>query len=107
MSLKIRLSRCGSKKDPHYSVVVIESTKARDGKFVEKIGHYHPKLHNDARVFIDQGRWNYWKSVGACPTEVVIKLASILNFGDLPQRIYCKSKTHGVSKKEQKNSTKK
>ena len=47
MALKIRLSRGGSKKRPFYKVVVADSRSPRDGKFIEKVGHFNPLLPKD------------------------------------------------------------
>lgn len=75
MSLKIRLARGGSKKDAHYKVVVIESTKSRDGKAVDIIGHYHPNIHDDKNRFvINAKKVEKWISCGAIPTDVIVRL---------------------------------
>lgn len=67
MALKIRLARGGSKKRPHYSIVVADSRAARDGKFIEKIGTYNPMLprESEQRVSVNVERAKYWLSVGA------------------------------------------
>lgn len=73
MSLKIRLARGGSHKRPFYRIVVADSRRARDGRFVEKIGTYNPlveKSHPD-HVVLKTERAKYWLSVGAQPTERV------------------------------------
>ena len=105
MSLKIRLARGGAKKNPHYSIVVIESTKARDGKYIEKIGHYHPvEQSEDKRIIIDAEKLLHWIQNGANPTEVVVKLAKKLNI-TLPKRFditFVKSDNYGKKKKERK-----
>ena len=55
MSLRIRLARGGAKKRPYYRIVVADSRRARDGRFIERIGHYNPMLPKDDpnRVGID------------------------------------------------------
>jgi small subunit ribosomal protein S16 len=75
MSLKIRLSRAGTKKRPFYKVVVADSRSPRDGRFIEKIGTYDPLLaKTDAkRVIIDADRVNHWLGVGAQPTDRVLR----------------------------------
>ncbi len=76
MSLKIRLSRCGSTHNPHYTIVVIESTKSRDGMAVEKIGHYHPLIQDKSKRFVlDTKKFNYWLSKGARASDTVSRLA--------------------------------
>ena len=47
MSVKIRLARGGAKKRPYYRIVVTDSRMPRDGRFIEKIGHYNPMLPKD------------------------------------------------------------
>ncbi len=76
MSVKIRLTRLGSKKKPFYRVVVANSTAPRDGKFIEIVGIYNPMLSKDnsERTKLKMDRVQYWLSVGAQPTERVEKL---------------------------------
>ncbi len=65
--VKVRLARHGSKKRPYYHIVVTDSENARDGRFIEQLGTYDPKLPMaDARV--NRDRLDYWLSVGARPT---------------------------------------
>ncbi len=75
MATKIRLARGGRKSSAHYSIVVIESHRKQTGKFIERIGHYHPLRAEDdsTRIVLDSERAKYWLSVGAIPTEIVIK----------------------------------
>lgn len=68
--LMIRLTRRGAKKKPHYRVVVIEKANARDGRFVEIVGHYNPRK-NPAEVVLKQERIDYWLSQGAQPSDTV------------------------------------
>ena len=81
MALKIRLSRGGSKKRPFYRIVVAEAAAPRDGRYVERIGHYNPMLakDNDQRLVIDGERVKHWIGLGAKPTERVQKLLSTLS----------------------------
>jgi small subunit ribosomal protein S16 len=75
MALKIRLARGGAKKRPFYRIVVAEATSPRDGRFVERVGSYNPILSSDNpdRLVLNQERIQYWLSVGALPTERVVK----------------------------------
>ena len=68
--LRIRLSRTGKKRQPSYRVVVAEKEAKRDGRVVERIGHYNP-LTNPAEYRIDEDRALYWLSVGAQPSDAV------------------------------------
>ena len=71
--LKIRLNRTGARKKPSYRIVVAESTAPRDGKYIEIIGTYDP-LTDPATVILKGDRAKHWLSVGAQPTERVVKL---------------------------------
>ncbi len=70
MAAVIRLRREGGKKQPHYRLVVIDSRKARNGRFIEKIGHYDPVRGQEAAV-VDSERARYWLQQGARPSETV------------------------------------
>jgi small subunit ribosomal protein S16 len=75
MSVKIRLSRKGSKKRPFYHIVVANSRAPRDGDFIEKVGTYNPMLaREDAkRITLVSDRIKYWLSIGAQPTDKVAR----------------------------------
>ena len=78
MSLKIRLARGGSKKRPFYSVVIADARAPRDGRFIEKIGVYDPRLAKDSgeRVKIDGVKAAEWLKKGAQPTDRVGRFLS-------------------------------
>jgi small subunit ribosomal protein S16 len=71
--LRIRLTRTGKKGQPSYRIVVTEITAKRDGRIVERIGHYNP-LPDPAEYLIQEDRALYWLSVGAQPTDAVERL---------------------------------
>jgi len=74
MSLKLRLARAGTKKRPYYHVVVADARSPRDGRFIEKIGTYDPKLADkEKRVNLVTERATHWLSVGAQPTDRVAR----------------------------------
>ncbi len=74
MALKIRLARGGTKKRPHYSIVVADVRSPRDGRFIEKIGTFDPMLPKDAeRVKLENDRVQHWLSNGALPTDRVAR----------------------------------
>ena len=75
--VKIRLARAGRKKAPFYRVVIAEATAPRDGRFIEIVGTYNP-LTTPSTINLKTDRINYWKSVGAQPTERVKKLVKIV-----------------------------
>jgi len=73
MSLKIRLSRGGTKKRPHYAIVVADSHSPRDGRFIEKLGYHNPLLPKDHadRVKLDLEKAQAWMKKGAVPSDRV------------------------------------
>ena len=74
MSLKIRLARAGTTKRPYYHVVIADARSPRDGRFIEKVGHYDPKLEDTSkRVTLIAARIEHWLSVGAQPTDRVLR----------------------------------
>ena len=74
MSLKIRLARAGTKKRPYYHIVIADARSPRDGRFIEKVGNYDPKLADDGkRVTLVTERLQHWLSVGAQPTDRVLR----------------------------------
>ena len=73
MSLKIRLNRGGTKKRPHYNIVIADSHSPRDGRFIEKIGFYNPLLPKDHadRLKVDLEKAKAWMAKGATATDRV------------------------------------
>lgn len=73
--LKIRLARGGSKHRPFYRIVVADSRAPRDGRFIEKLGTYNPKLpREDAnRVTLKTERIQHWLAQGAQATDRVVR----------------------------------
>jgi small subunit ribosomal protein S16 len=71
----IRLSRGGSKKRPFYSIVVADSRRARDSRFIERVGFFNPVASgNEEKLRIDRDRVQHWVSMGAQPSERVASL---------------------------------
>lgn len=70
MAVRIRLKRMGALNDPHYRVVVADKRSPRDGRFIEEIGTYHPKIKG-TNFKINLERANYWISKGALPSDTV------------------------------------
>ncbi len=72
----IRLSRGGAKKRPFYHITVSDSRRARDGRFIERIGFFNPGARGqEERLRLDLARMDYWKSQGAQLSPRVAKLA--------------------------------
>ena len=73
MTVKLRLMRMGKKKQPTYRVVVADSRSPRDGRFIEAVGTYEPRME-PSTIEIDNDRVLGWLAKGAQPTETVRKL---------------------------------
>lgn len=71
----IRLSRSGSKRRPFYHLTVADQRRARDGRFIERVGFFNPVARGqEERLRVDQERVDYWVSKGAQPSERVAAL---------------------------------
>jgi small subunit ribosomal protein S16 len=73
MATRIRLRRVGRKKQPEYRIVVAEKTAARNGRFIETIGHYRPR-EDPAVIMVDGARARAWLAQGATPSVTVESL---------------------------------
>ena len=76
MATKIKLTRVGKMREPHYRVVVADARSRRDGRSIETIGEYHPKS-DPSIIRIDPERAAYWLGVGAQPTEAVTAILKV------------------------------
>ncbi|KZS69991.1 30S ribosomal protein S16 [Mycobacterium kansasii] len=76
MAVKIKLTRLGKIRNPQYRIAVADARTRRDGRSIEVIGRYHPK-EEPSLIEINSERAQYWLSVGALPTEPVLKLLKI------------------------------
>jgi small subunit ribosomal protein S16 len=76
MAVKIKLTRLGKIRNPQYRIAVADARTRRDGRAIEVIGRYHPK-EEPSLIEINSERAQYWLSVGAQPTEPVLKLLKI------------------------------
>ena len=102
MPVRIRLARRGAKKRPFYRIVVADSRRARDGKYIEKIGTYNPMLQKDnpERVKLDVEKAKEWIAKGAQPSDRVTLFLSNLGVVEKPI-ITEKTKKHLPRKKTQ------
>lgn len=87
MSVRIRLSRGGSKKHPFYRIVAADQRAPRDGRFIERLGSYNPLLPQDHqdRLVLDTEKVKAWLAKGAEPTERLQKLFANLGLCDAPK----------------------
>ena len=76
MAVKLRLMRMGKKKQPTYRIVAADSRSPRDGRFIEIVGTYQPRLEPSG-ISIDNAKAVRWLADGAQPTETVGKLLRI------------------------------
>jgi small subunit ribosomal protein S16 len=102
MALAIRLARGGAKKRPYYRIVVADSRAPRDGRFIEKVGTYNPLLAKDSpeRVKLDGERISHWLSVGAQPSDRVLRFLDAAGIKERPARNNPKKAEAGEKAKE-------
>jgi small subunit ribosomal protein S16 len=73
VAVKIRLLRMGKIRNPQYRIVVADARTKRDGRAIEFVGLYHPK-EDPSRIEVNSERVQYWLSVGAQPSEPVLRI---------------------------------
>ena len=102
MAVSIRLARGGAKKRPYYRIVVADSRNARDGRFIEKVGTYNPLLAKDSpeRVKLDADRIQHWLSVGAQPSDRVLRFLDAAGIRERAARNNPKKAVPGEKAKE-------
>ncbi len=76
MATAIRLARRGSKKHPTYRIVVADSRRARDGRFIETIGFYNPQT-DPSVIEVDEAKAKQWLECGAQPSDTVRQLLTL------------------------------
>jgi small subunit ribosomal protein S16 len=73
--VSIRLSRGGSKKHPFYHIVAADHRRARDSRYIERLGFFNPMAKGgEEKLRLDLDRVNHWVSQGAQPSERVSSL---------------------------------
>ncbi|VDS07703.1 30S ribosomal protein S16 [Paracoccus haematequi] len=102
MATKIRLARGGSKKRPHYAIVVSDSRMPRDGRFLEKLGTYNPLLAKDSedRIKLDLDRAKHWLDQGAQPTDRVARFLEAAGVREKANRANMKKAEPGKKAKQ-------
>jgi small subunit ribosomal protein S16 len=75
MAVHLRLTRTGKKKQPSYRIVAADSRSPRDGRFIENLGWYDPKVDPPA-IQMDLARVDYWLGTGAKASETVASLVA-------------------------------
>jgi len=78
MSVRLRLTRIGGRKDPVWRVVVADQRSPRDGRVIETVGHYNAQT-DPSTIVLDEERIKAWLQQGAQPTDTVRKLLQTQN----------------------------
>jgi small subunit ribosomal protein S16 len=78
MAVRMRLTRVGSKKNPIYRVVVADSRRPRDGKFIDIVGRYNPQS-DPSLIEFDEEKVRDWLGKGAQPSDTVQRLLKTQN----------------------------
>jgi len=101
MPVVIRLARAGTKKRPVYHVVAADSRFPRDGRFIERLGHFNPLLPKDheARLKLDMNKVKAWITKGAQPSDRVMRF---LDAAGVKQRQARNNPEKAVPRKERK-----
>jgi small subunit ribosomal protein S16 len=76
VAVKIKLKRMGKIREPYYRIVVADARTKRDGRAIEEVGKYHPKLE-PSLIEVNSDRVQHWLKVGAQPTDPVRHLLTI------------------------------
>jgi small subunit ribosomal protein S16 len=77
--VKIRLARAGAKKRPFYHVVAVDSRSPRDGRFIERLGHYNPSARGaEVGLVLDKARVQHWTRNGAQVSDRVQHLLTLV-----------------------------
>ena len=101
MSVVIRLARAGTKKRPVYHVVVADSRYPRDGRFIERLGHFNPLMPKDNadRLKLDLDKVKAWLAKGAQPSD---RVARFLDAAGVKKRAARNNPEKAVPRKERK-----
>ena len=101
MSVVIRLARAGTKTRPVYHVVVADSRFPRDGRFIERLGHFNPLLAKDseARLKLDMDKTKAWLAKGAQPSD---RVSRFLDAAGVVKRAARSNPEKAIPRKERK-----
>ena len=101
MPVVIRMARAGTKKRPFYHIVAADSRSPRDGRFIERLGHFNPLLpkDNDARLKLDMDKVKSWLAKGAQPSDRVMRF---LDAAGVAKRTARSNPEKAVPRKERK-----
>ncbi|HEY2529569.1 MAG TPA: 30S ribosomal protein S16 [Xanthobacteraceae bacterium] len=99
--LVIRMARAGTKKRPVYHIVVADGRAPRDGRFIERLGHFNPLLPKDKteRLKLDLDKAKAWIAKGAQPSDRVLRFLDAAGVMTRPKR---NNPQRAVPRKERK-----
>ena len=101
MPVVLRMARAGTKKRPVYHIVVADSRSPRDGRFIERLGHFNPLLPKDnkERLKLDLDKVKAWLAKGAQPSDRVTRF---LDAAGILKRAARNNPEKAVPRKERK-----
>ena len=101
MSLVIRMARAGTKKRPVYHIVVADSRSPRDGRFIERLGHFNPLLPKEKteRLKLDLDKVQAWMKKGAQPSD---RITRFLDAAGIVKREKRNNPEKAIPRKERK-----
>lgn len=87
MALVLRMARGGRTNLPFYRIVVADKRYPRDGRYIEKLGTYDPRLpaNSDKRIVLNKERIQYWISQGAQPSDRVARFLGQAGIAPMPK----------------------
>jgi small subunit ribosomal protein S16 len=99
--LVIRMARAGTKKRPVYHIVVADSRSPRDGRFIERLGHFNPLLPKDKteRLVLDLEKVKEWMKKGAQPSD---RVSRFLDAAGIMKREKRNNPQKAIPRKERK-----
>ena len=99
--LVIRMARAGTKKRPFYHIVVADSRSPRDGRFIERIGHFNPLLPKEKteRLKLDLEKVKDWMKKGAQPSD---RITRFLDAAGIMKREKRNNPEKAIPRKERK-----
>jgi small subunit ribosomal protein S16 len=101
MPVVLRMARAGTKKRPVYHIVVADSRSPRDGRFIERLGHYNPLMpkDNENRLKFDVEKAKAWMAKGAQPSD---RVARFLDAAGVMKREKRNNPEKAIPRKERK-----
>jgi len=109
MSVKLRMMRMGRRNRPFFRINAVESRTPRDGRVLERIGHYDPIEKDTAKqIVLNKERAQYWLDKGAVPSDTVsqILLRQGIKNKYAKERVNRRAKARALARKKGRPFTK-